>query len=186
MKPQDCRHVDELCASLAAGGQAKFVMFWGHTPRADGRPSNACFSQWFAAGFKDDDEQYYPTAEHYMMAEKARLFGDDAQLEKALHAKSPGAAKAAGRAVKGFDPKLWEANRFEIVTQASVLKFAQNPDIGAFLQDTKTRVLVEASPQDRIWGIGLARDDENAEHPQKWRGLNLLGFALMEARSRLS
>jgi ribA/ribD-fused uncharacterized protein len=81
---------------------------------------------------------------------------------------------------------VWAAARFELVVEGSVAKFRQHPALLAYLLGTSNRVLVEASPVDRVWGIGWASTDENATDPERWRGLNLLGFALMEARSRLS
>lgn len=117
-----------------------------------------------------------------MMAEKAALFGDEATRRRILDAPNPGAAKVLGREVRGFDDAVWVAHRYGIVVRGTAAKFAQSPDLGAFLRATDTRVLVEASPVDRIWGIGLARDDERAGNPLRWRGLNLLGFALMEVR----
>jgi ribA/ribD-fused uncharacterized protein len=126
--------------------------------------------------------QRYPTAEHFMMAEKAALFGDQATRTMVLQAPNPGAAKALGRQVRGFDEATWLENRFSIVARANKAKFAQNPELSLFLKQTGTRVLVEASPIDRIWGIGLAQDDEKVNNPTLWRGLNLLGFALMQVR----
>jgi ribA/ribD-fused uncharacterized protein len=99
-----------------------------------------------------------------------------------LHAASPGAAKAFGREVRGFDETVWVENRFSIVVRANAAKFGQNPALNRFLRQTGSRVLVEASPVDRIWGIGIARDSEEAKNPNLWRGLNLLGFALMQVR----
>jgi ribA/ribD-fused uncharacterized protein len=87
--------------------------------------------------------------------------------------------------VRGFDADRWDAARWEIVVRGNLAKFRQNPELGAFLANTGDRVLVEASPVDRIWGIGLAEDDARAQDPERWRGINLLGFALMEARARL-
>jgi ribA/ribD-fused uncharacterized protein len=128
----------------------------------------------------------YPTAEHFMMAEKARLFGDEETARLALEAPHPGAAKEAGRQVKGFVESVWQERRFGIVVEANQAKFSQNPELRDFLLATTARVLVEASPTDRIWGIGLAADDAHASNPHEWRGLNLLGFALMAARARIA
>lgn len=102
-----------------------------------------------------------------------------------MSATSPAAAKKAGRLVRGFDEDMWIRERFALVVAGSTHKFGQDPELGGYLLGTGDRVLVEASPLDRIWGIGLAADDERVERPQEWRGLNLLGFALMEARERL-
>lgn len=84
-----------------------------------------------------------------------------------------------------MDDQSWTAARWEIVVRGNEAKFAQHPELRAYLAGTGDRVLVEASPVDRIWGIGLAHDDPAAENPELWRGLNLLGFALMEVRARL-
>jgi ribA/ribD-fused uncharacterized protein len=120
-----------------------------------------------------------------MMAAKARLSGDAEAVGKILAAPDPGAAKALGREVRGFDEQHWTEHRFDVVVAANLAKFGQHPELRDFLAGTGSRVLVEASPRDRIWGIGLAADDERAESPERWPGLNLLGFALMEVRHRL-
>ena len=95
-------------------------------------------------------------------------------------------AKDLGRRVEGFDQKVWEQHRIEIVVTGSIAKFGSDQALHAYLVGTGSRVLVEASPLDSIWGIGLARDSPLVECPQQWRGVNLLGFALMEARQRLA
>ena len=120
-----------------------------------------------------------------MMAKKAELFNDNEVLVKIIKANSPAEAKKLGREVKNYDDKLWLANRYEIVKQGNHHKFSQNKDLKTFLINTKDRVLVEASPVDPIWGIGMATDHKDILNPEKWRGLNLLGFALMEVRDEL-
>ncbi|WP_067968165.1 NADAR family protein [Nocardiopsis trehalosi] len=177
--------VAELRARTAAGARPEYLFFWGHRPRRDGSVGAGCLSQWWPAPFTVDGVRY-PTAEHWMMAEKARLFGDAAAAERVLAAAAPGAAKAVGRSVRGFDEDVWRAHRFDVVVRGSVEKFRQNPAEGAFLRATGGRVLVEASPVDRVRGIGLAADDERAADPARWRGENLLGFALMRARAELA
>jgi len=120
-----------------------------------------------------------------MMAAKAKLFDDLKTRAEVLAAPNPGAAKALGRKVQGFDESTWVQNRFELVCRANEEKFSQNPHLGRFLAQTGERVLVEASPVDRIWGIGLPADDDSAQNPNLWRGLNLLGFALMHVRRQI-
>jgi ribA/ribD-fused uncharacterized protein len=176
----DSQFLANLRSRFNAGKKLKFLFFWGHQPSKSGVTA-ACFSQWYHAPFAVDGQRY-PTAEHFMMAEKAALFGDREIRARVLQAGSPGAAKALGREVRGFDEATWVANRFSIVVRANTAKFAQNPEMGQFLQETGSHVLVEASPVDRIWGIGMARDHEKANNPNLWRGLNLLGFALMQVR----
>jgi len=179
------RTVDDLIEQTSSGFRRKFLFFWGHTPTKDGTASKACFSQWWEAPFEIDGT-IYPTAEHYMMAAKARLFGDEVSAAKIVGCGSPKQAKAFGRGVAGFDDETWTRQRFKIVVAANLAKFSQNPPLREFLLQTGNRVLVEASPVDRIWGIGLAGDDARADKPHEWRGLNLLGFALMEVRETLS
>ncbi|MMZ61786.1 Swarming motility protein YbiA [compost metagenome] len=127
----------------------------------------------------------YSCAEQFMMAEKARLFGDSEMLEAILGAKHPKEMKAYGRAVRNFDKEIWDSACYGIVKRGSLAKFSQNPELGDYLKATKNRILVEASPRDRIWGIGMGQSNPDAENPVKWRGRNLLGFALTEARDEL-
>lgn len=176
--------VETLRAAVARGMRAKYVYFWRHHPERDGSVGAGCFSQWWPATFTVDGVRY-ATAEHYMMAAKARLFGDDEIAARVLQATSPGAAQALGRKVRNFVQERWDANRFAIVVAASLAKFGQHPDLGRYLLGTGGRILVEASPIDRVWGIGLAADDARATDPRRWRGLNLLGFALMATRSQM-
>nr|WP_155073130.1 NADAR family protein [Streptomyces taklimakanensis] len=169
----------------ARGERLRPVYFWGHRPRHGAAVGPWFLSQWWPAPFAVDGV-VYATAEHWMMAAKARLFGD-AEAERAVLAGTePGAAKAAGRTVRGFDEEVWARHRFGIVVDGNVHKFGQHDELRAYLLATGERVLVEASPLDRTWGIGMTADDERAGDPARWRGLNLLGFALMEARARLS
>ena len=121
-----------------------------------------------------------------MMAEKALLFGDKEIYEQIIESEKAGKVKELGRQVKHFNQRIWEENRHEIVVRGNFHKFSQNPELSEFLRNTKDRVLVEASPIDRIWGIGLAQNDENVEIPYFWNGLNLLGYALMETRDILN
>jgi len=164
--------------------ESKFLFFWGHQPSKDGTITKTCFSQWWLSSF-EVDRIIYKTAEHWMMAKKAELFNDNEVLEKILQANSPAEAKKLGREVKNYNDKLWLENRFEIVKQGNYHKFSQHAALKAFLINTKDRVLVEASPVDPIWGIGMASDHKDVLNPEKWKGLNLLGFALMEVRDEL-
>jgi ribA/ribD-fused uncharacterized protein len=180
----DVRSVGQLCDLVDAGGRPKYLMFWGHRPPAGGGAGKGCLSQWWPAPFTIDGV-VYPTAEHFMMASKALVFGDAETAEQVARAPHPGAAKALGRQVRGFDEQMWTQHRFGLVVTGNLAKFSQHPELGRFLLATDERVLVEASPRDRVWGIGLTADDERAASPRSWQGLNLLGFALMEVRHRL-
>ncbi|WP_406151739.1 NADAR family protein [Streptomyces sp. NBC_01012] len=176
--------MEALRARAARGERVKYLPFWGHRPRRDGRLGESCLSQWWPAPFTVGSVRY-ASAEHWMMAGKARLFGDAEAEAAAVAAGSPAAAKRVGRQVRGFDDAVWARERFGLVVEGSVHKFGQDPALRTYLLGTGERVLVEASPVDRIWGIGLAKDDPRTANPASWRGLNLLGFALMEARTRL-
>jgi ribA/ribD-fused uncharacterized protein len=176
--------VDGLKKAMRGGESFGFLLFWGHTPRADGRLSDACFSQWWASQFEIEGVTY-KTAEHWMMASKARLFEDAEALEQILAADTPAKAKKLGRGVRGFDESRWKKERFEIVTRGSVAKFSSTPELRKYLLGTGNAILVEASPYDRVWGIGLSRDHSDARDPFKWQGSNLLGFALIRARAIL-
>ncbi|MFC9158290.1 NADAR family protein [Streptomyces bauhiniae] len=176
--------VEALIGAVRAGVPVKYLHFWGHRPQRDGSVGAGCLSQWWPAPFTVDGVEY-ATAEHWMMAAKARLFADPDAERLVLAAGHPAGAKKAGRLVRGFDEEIWRRERFRIVVEGSVHKFAADPGLREFLLGTGDRVLVEASPVDRVWGIGLSVQDEAAWDPARWEGPNLLGFALMEARERL-
>ncbi|GIF34905.1 NADAR family protein [Actinoplanes utahensis] len=173
------RGVADLQAAVAAGRRVKYLFFWGHQDAGRGY-----LSQWYPSVFTVEGVRF-ATAEHYMMWRKAVLFGDAAMAEKILAAGHPHEAKKLGGRVAGFDQAVWEEHRTPIVVAGNLAKFGGDPAMRDYLLDSGDRVLVEASPLDRVWGIGLSRDDERAADPYRWRGLNLLGFALMEVRARL-
>ena len=166
------------------GERLKFIFFWKPTPAANGGLTKSCFSQWWDCKFTVDGVEYH-TAEQYMMAQKAVLFGDEKIRAEIMSASHPKQYKALGQKVSGFVQKIWDANCREIVVKGNVAKFSQNEDLRAFLLNTKERVLVEASPLDKIWGIGMGEDNPNCENPTLWNGTNFLGFCLMEVRDIL-
>jgi ribA/ribD-fused uncharacterized protein len=178
------RDVGELRQLEQAGDRPDYVFFWSHRPQRAGVVGPECLSQWWPAPFSVAGVTY-PTAEHFMMVGKARLFDDEAMASRVLETSSPREAKALGRQIRGFDEKLWAERRYGIVVEGNTAKFSRNPGLMAYLITTADRVLVEASPVDRVWGIGVAADDSAARRPSQWEGLNLLGFALMDVRERL-
>ncbi len=163
----------ELIKRHKAGESFKYIPFWGGE-----------MSQWHKDGFSIRGE-YYETAEHYMMAEKARLFNDLTSLDLIMSTKDPSTAKKIGRKVKGFNDEEWDKVKYPVVVLANICKFLQNPELGDFLRDTGDAVLVEASPYDTVWGIGMPETDADCLDPTLWKGENLLGFAIMDARSIL-
>ncbi|MCY1141028.1 NADAR family protein [Actinoplanes sp. Pm04-4] len=178
------RSVDELTSYVSQKNRVKYLFFWGHQPERDGSTGAGCLSQWWPAVFGADDQRF-ASAEHYMMWRKAKLFGDDAMAERILAAPHPKVAKTLGGRVADFDQASWDEHRFEIVVSGNRAKFGQHDELRDYLLTTGDRILVEASPLDRVWGIGLGRDDPAAADPRRWRGTNLLGFALMEVRDQL-
>lgn len=173
---------DALCELVRGGATPEYLFFWRNKPTGP-EVGPECLSQWYPSPFTVNGVRY-PTAEHYMMAEKARLFGDESACDRILAATTPTEVKRLGREVQRFDEHAWSRSRFDIVVRASVAKFSQNAALARFLSSTGSRILVEASPHDAVWGIGLAEHHPDASNPLAWPGLNLLGFALMVARRR--
>ncbi len=178
-------NVQQLIQLRNKGHAPDYYFFWGHTPKNPQVTDASCLSQWFPASFSIQG-QSYPTAEHFMMAAKARLFQDELRLQQILQAKSAFQAKKLGRMVAGFADQVWQQHREAIIIEANLAKFSQHPQLRQFLLSTKQKVLVEASPYDKVWGIGMAKDHPHVQQAEKWRGLNLLGFCLMEVRQRLA
>ncbi len=162
-----------------------FLFFWGHQPRKDGELGISCLSQWWISPF-DYEGHTYLTAEHWMMAEKAKLFKDSEMFEKILKANNPKSAKSLGRKVQNFDLNIWEENCYGIVKEGNLHKFQSDSNLKSFLLSTSNKIIVEASPYDKIWGIGLKKDNPKSLNPKTWNGTNLLGFALMEVRDELA
>ena len=120
-----------------------------------------------------------------MMAEKARLFNDNATLVAIMKSMHPAVHKRLGRRVKGFSQQIWDDMAYQIVLKGNLAKYGQNPELAEKLLATGDALLCEASAKDRIWGIGLAVGDPRVDDPSKWRGQNLLGKVLMEVRARV-
>lgn len=121
-----------------------------------------------------------------MMFSKAKLFGDEDTALRILDAITPKDQKALGRSVRWFDERVWVARREGIVYQANYAKFSQNKEQGRLLLSTNDKILVEASPFDRIWGCGLPHDHPDINYPERWLGLNLQGKSLERVRAQLA
>lgn len=176
---------EKLIEQIDQGQEFDYLFFYGHKVSPDSTVTASCLSQWFPAQFEIDGVTYL-TAEHFMMAEKARLFDDADMLSNILSCKTPKEAKAFGRKVRNFDDAIWKEHCSKIVVKANLAKFSAHPEFAAFLAATTPKVIVEASMWDRIWGIGMTAQAPGAKDPRKWKGKNLLGFALMEVRDSLS
>lgn len=142
------------------------------------------FSHWYGRPFKVKGIMY-SCGEQYLMAQKALLFGDRQSYKKIMLVHNPKRHKELGRKVKGFDCAKWDENKKRISIRANWAKFSQHSDLMKELMDTGTSMMAEASPYDRIWGIGLAMNDPRATDQTQWRGENLLGHVLVEVRHKL-
>lgn len=158
-----------------------FIFFWGHTNKQQETIGKFCFSQWYESPFTVE-KVTYKTAEHWMMAQKALLFGDETVFKKIIETNNPSEVKELGRQVSNYDDITWIENRFEIVKQGNIHKFDQNSALKNYLLSTENKIIVEASPVDSIWGIGVSQDDPYVTNFNTWQGENLLGFVLMEVR----
>ena len=152
----------------------KFILFYG-----------SVFSQWAATTFQENGKTF-STAEQYMMYHKAMLMGDTGTANAILDTTHPDEQKALGRKIKPWNQALWDEHKFDIVLQGNLLKFSQVPNaFSELMLYGKGRNFVEASPYDKIWGIGLGENDPDAQDPQKWKGANLLGKVLDEVYQTL-
>ena len=159
------------------GRPLDFIFFWGAHEKPYG-----VFCQWYESPFVMDGI-LYNTAEQAMMAEKARLFDDKQTLLRIMdEGRDPRIAKHLGRQVQCFNSEVWDAAKFGIVVRINYAKFTQDESLKKIILDTQNKILVEASPFDQIWGIGLKAEDKDSRIPTKWKGLNLLGEALMNVR----
>lgn len=180
-----CYDLETLRRECREGKHHRFVFFWKPTPQPDGNLGEGCLGQWWPSDFTVDGVGYC-CAEQYMMAGKARMFGDDEMLAAILKTRDPKRMKALGRKVKNFQKEVWDARCRRLVLEGNLAKFGQDPALTDYLLGTGDSILVEASPLDRIWGIGLGAKSPDAGDPMKWRGQNLLGFALTQARDILA
>lgn len=148
---------------------------------------NTIYSQWYSTlnQFKDEEGYVYNSAEKYMMMEKAKLFKDIEILEKMKNTNNVKKIKSLGRKISGFSEEVWNDNKMNIVTKGSYLKFSQNADLLEKMKEHKDLILVEGSPVDKIWGVGLHFDDDLILDENNWQGENNLGICLMRARNKL-
>lgn len=148
-----------------------YIFFWGGE-----------MSQWHESPFHDLQGRKFNCAEQYMMASKAALFKDIDSYNAIMATEDPSEQKALGKKVKNFDKDEWEEIAIDVVTTGNYFKFTQSPTLYAYLLSTENKHLVEASPYDKIWGIGLAEDEPNIEDMSTWQGTNWLGLCIMRAR----
>ena len=144
---------------------------------------NGYLSNFYIAPFIIDNKNY-DSVERYMHYQKALLFNDLITAEKIYKCSTPYQCKQLGRQVKNFKENIWNLNKEKIVYDGVYNKFKQNIYLKNKLLSTKSKILVEASPYDRIWGIGY-NETIALENIEKW-GSNLLGKILNNVRKELS
>jgi len=142
-------------------------------------------SQWHLSKFIIGENEF-TSGEQWMMYQKAILFQDFENAMLILEMKDPKKIKKMGRKIKNFDEKIWGQNKLDIVYHGNLEKFTQDDDLKKQLLATKDTILAEASPYDKVYGIGMYPSDPNVQYPEKWKGENLLGQALMKVRKKLN
>lgn len=151
-----------------------YIFFW-----------DGIYSQWYPADMIIDSITY-TSCEQYMMQQKALLFGDKSAAKDIMNTQDPSLQKQIGRRVKKFDRDVWDEFCTSIVFKCNYAKFKQNWDLRKQLVAfSYGKIIVEASPYDKIWGIGMGENDPGIEDPANWRGMNLLGTCLMNVRTVL-
>lgn len=151
----------------------KYVFFYG-----------SIYSQWYLIDMVINDIKYN-CCEQYMMHQKAILFGDFDTADKIMKCLDPKEQKRLGRTVKNFIRDVWENEKFQVLYEGNHAKFSQNKELLDEMLKTDKKIFVEASPFDRLCGIGLRENDENVNDPFNWKGQNLLGFALTLVKHEL-
>ena len=159
-----------------------FVFFWKASK--GNKINEGCLSQWYMSDFIIDGRRYC-CAEQYMMAKKAELFNDYETYEQILKQKDPRKIKLLGRSVKNFDAIKWGQYKTQFVHEANLAKFTQNQGLRDYICQTFNKILVEASPYDKVWGIGMSKSNLDVVNPLEWKGENLLGFVLMDVREEI-
>ena len=145
---------------------------------------NGYLSNWYLSKFTVDDIMF-SSMEQYMMYRKANCFHDDKIATQILETNDVAKIKALGRLVSGYDDHYWNGVRQIIVYEGLIAKFTQNPQLLQLLKNTKNDILAECAVKDKIWGIGLSMTDPDRFNPVKWKGQNLLGYALMMVRDKI-
>ena len=151
----------------------KYVFFWGSE-----------FSNWFECRFRYKNLNFYKSEQAFMW-EKAIFFGDMDTATLILKTPSPSQCKKLGRQVKNFNSEVWLREGYEFMIAVNMAKFSHNSRLKLLLYSTEDKILVEASPYDTVWGIGLHWEDDKVLDERNWKGMNLLGKALMEVRNKL-
>jgi len=145
---------------------------------------NGPFSNWYDAEFEYKNHKFENSEQAFMWL-KALHYGDDEIAEKILNTPDPRKNKALGREIKGFIEEDWTLHSLGYMIDVNIAKFSQNPDLKEHLKNSGDKIIVEASPYDKVWGIGLHQDDDRVLDESQWDGENKLGITLMTVRTKL-
>lgn len=168
---------NQLCALVKNGKRFEYIFFF---------TGREYFSNWYPANFEIDGVLYW-CVEQYMMAQKALTFNDIEVYNMIMTSNNQKEIKALGRKIRNYDDDVWSSVREEVVFKGNYAKFTQNFNLLKYIVNTGEKILVEASPYDKIWGIGLSKDSGSILlNPMNWRGRNLLGFTLMRVRDAIN
>lgn len=149
------------------------IYFWGSE-----------FSNWYPCLFMYQDQKFF-NSEQAFMWEKALFFDDFEIAEQLLAETNPKYAKALGRKVKNFNDEMWALASYPAMIAVNYAKWSSSHYLKDTLLSTYPKKLVEASPFDKIWGVGLRQDDDRILDEKQWQGMNLLGKALMNVRKEI-
>lgn len=174
----------ELIERYNNGERFEYLFFWKTIEDENGVKSRHPLTQWYISAFSKMGVNFL-CAEQYMMALKALVFADDLSFHKIMDESNPYECMKLGREISNFNQSTWDMFKEETVFNGNLLKFQQNEYLKDYLKSTKDKIIVEASPRDRIWGIGMEEGDAGIEDPNNWKGENLLGFILMDVRDYL-
>ncbi|QSB03845.1 NADAR family protein [Natronoglycomyces albus] len=177
-------NIDTLTSQIEVGRDFEFIFFWDYLDNHGGNLVPGCLDQWWPAPIEADGQRF-ATAEHFMMWHKAMMFEDVGIAGQILRSTNPAQAQQLGRHVADFDESVWASVRNDVVVAGNFAKFSQHRPLRDFLMSTGESILVEASSDDTLWGIGLAIDDPRRGDVWQWTGQNRLGFALMAVRDYL-
>lgn len=164
----------------------KYVFFYGHEGGSADDPDKRCLSNFFYCPIVYMDTTFL-SSEQLFMYIKAMSFGDEIAAGRIINYPSPSKCKSIGRKVKNFDADIWDMVSYGAMYQACFAKFSQNEKLGQYLLSTGDKILVEASPRDSIWGIGMDINYAESTPPEVWmkHGENRLGKVLMDVRKVL-
>lgn len=187
-------NIESLKSVKSIYEDSEMVLFWGHSPAINNVITDSCLSQWYKCKFTETytskdgatKKVNFTSTEQYMMFRKASIFKDYEIANHILKIQNPKTIKGLGRKIKDFDEAIWDKHKVRVVIRGNYLKFSQNEELKKHLLSTGDKIIVEASPYDKVWGVGMSRGNKGIYDLNKWKGENLLGFSLMAVRAYIN